>query len=125
MIRCLNKVAHLLAESKTMINEEILAIKDSILQTVGENCEKIILFGSYAYGDPTENSDYDFFVVLKDNAEKPITVLQSIYSGLALNPKYKAVDILANYKSNFEARSKLPAIERSVAQKGVVLYDRS
>lgn len=108
-----------------MINEEILAIKDSILQTVGENCEKIILFGSYAYGDPTENSDYDFFVVLKDNAEKPITVLQSIYSGLALNPKYKAVDILANYKSNFEARSKLPAIERSVAQKGVVLYDRS
>jgi predicted nucleotidyltransferase len=115
----------LLAEGKAMINEEILAIKNSILQTVGENCEKIILFGSYAYGVPTENSDYDFFVVLKDNAENPITVLQSIYSGLALNPNYKAVDILANYKSHFEARSKLPAIERVVAQKGVVLYDRA
>jgi predicted nucleotidyltransferase len=33
-----------------MINNDILAIKDSILKTVGDDCEKIILFGSYAHG---------------------------------------------------------------------------
>jgi len=65
-----------------MINDAIIAIKDSILNTVGESCEKIVLFGSYAYGTPREDSDYDFFVVLKDGTEKPILVLQNIYRGM-------------------------------------------
>ena len=108
-----------------MINEEILTIKDSILKTVGSDCERIILFGSHAYGTPGESSDYDVFVVLKDGAEKPILILQNIYGGLAQNPNYKRVDILANYKSRFEARSKLPTIERTIAQKGVIIYDRA
>ena len=106
-----------------MINDEILAIKDSILKTIGKDCEKIILFGSFAYGLPGNGSDYDVFVVLKDGTEKPILALQNIYGGLAQNPNYKAVDVLANYKSRFELRSKLPTIERTIAQKGIVLYD--
>jgi predicted nucleotidyltransferase len=108
-----------------MINDEILAIKDNILDTVGDDCEKIILFGSYAYGTVRENSDYDVFVVLKDNSQKPILVLQNIYSRLAQNPNYKAVYVLANYRSRFEVRSKLPTIERTIAQKGVLLYERA
>jgi predicted nucleotidyltransferase len=59
-----------------MINDDIIAIKDSILKTVGEDCEKIFLFGSYAYGTPKDGSDYDVFVVLKDDTQKPIVVLQ-------------------------------------------------
>ena len=106
-----------------MIADEIIAIKDSILQTVGRDCDKIILFGSHAYGTPREGSDYDVFVILKDGAEKPILILQKIYGGLAQNPNYKSVDVLANYRSRFEARSKLPTIERTIAEKGIVLYD--
>ena len=108
-----------------MISDEIIAIKDNILKTVGDDCERIILFGSHAYGSPKEDSDFDVFVVLKDNTEKPILVLQKIYGQLAQNPDYKSVDVLANYRSRFETRSKLPTIERTIAQKGVVLYDRS
>lgn len=111
--------------NNTAISDEILAIKDNILTTVGNDCERIILFGSHAYGTPGENSDYDVFVILKDNTEKPILVIQNIYSKLAQNSNYKAVDILANYKSHFEARSKLPTVERTIAQKGVILYDRA
>ena len=107
-----------------MINDEIIAIKDSILHTVGNDCEKIILFGSYAYGTPREKSDYDVFVVLKDDSEMPILVLQNIYRDLAKNPNYKAVDVLANYKSRFEWRSAHPTIERRIANEGVVLYER-
>lgn len=33
--------------------------------------EKIILFGSYAYGEPDEDSDLDFFIV-KETQERPI-----------------------------------------------------
>jgi uncharacterized protein len=108
-----------------MVNDEIIAIKDSILKTVGENCERIILFGSHAYGIPQKGSDYDVFVILKDGTEKPILVLQNIYQGLSQNPNYKAVDVLANYKSRFEVRSKLPTIEKTIAQKGIVLYDHA
>ena len=57
-----------------MINDEILAIKNSILHTVGNDCEKIILFGSYAYGTPREKSDYDVFVVLKDHSDRKSVV---------------------------------------------------
>ena len=107
-----------------MINDAIIAIKDNILDTVGETCEKIILFGSHAYGTPREDSDYDFFVVLKDDTEKPILVLQKIYRSLAKKPMPIPVDVLANYKSRFEWRSTQPTMERRIANDGVILYER-
>ena len=107
-----------------MVSDYIIAIKDDILDTVGEICEKIILFGSNAYGTPNKDSDYDFFVVLKDDAEKPILVLQKIYRSLAKRPMGTPVDVLANYKSRFEWRSTQPTIERRIASDGVVLYER-
>jgi predicted nucleotidyltransferase len=107
-----------------MINDEIIAIKDSILNTVGESCEKIILFGSYAYGTPRGDSDYDFFVVLKDDSEKPILVLQKIYRNLARRPMLTPVDVLANYKSQFEWRSTQLTMERKIVTNGVILYER-
>jgi len=109
---------------KYITNNTILEIKNSILNTVGDSCEKIILFGSYAYGNPDKDSDYNFFVVLKDGTDKPILVLQNIYCNLAKNPAYTPVDILANYETVFAKRSKLPAIERIIHQKGIVLYER-
>ena len=107
-----------------MINDEIIAIKDSILNSVGDICEKIFLFGSYANGTQREGSDYDFFVVLKDNSEKPILVLQKIYRNLAKRPMLISVDVLANHKSRFEWRSTQPTIERKIANEGVILYER-
>jgi predicted nucleotidyltransferase len=107
-----------------MINNDIIAIKDSIVKTVGDTCEKVILFGSYAYGTPRKDSDYDFFVVLRDGTKKPILVLQEIYRTLAKNPMLIPVDVLANYKSHFDWRSTQPTIERKIASEGVVLYER-
>jgi len=107
-----------------MINDDILSVKESILSTLGESCEKIILFGSHACGNAHEGSDYDFFVVLKDDSEKPILILQKIYRTLARKPALTSVDVLANYKSRFEWRSKQPTIERAIVNGGVVLYER-
>jgi len=107
-----------------MISDDIIAIKDNILNTVGESCQKIILFGSHAYGTPHKDSDYDFFVVLEDDSEKPILVLQKIYRSLAKRPMLTPVDVLANYKSRFEWRSTQPTIERRIANDGFVLYER-
>ena len=107
-----------------MINEEIIRIKDSILNTVGDDCERIILFGSYAHGTPRKDSDYDFYVVLKDGTEKPILVLQKIYRGLAKSAMLTPVDVLADYRSQFDWRSSQPTIERTILNTGVALYER-
>jgi predicted nucleotidyltransferase len=105
-----------------VVNENIIKIKDSILNTVGDNCEKIILFGSYAHGTPREGSDYDFYVVLKDETEKPILVLQKIYRQMC-DTGYTPVDVLADYRNQFDWRSTQPTIERTILNTGVVLYD--
>jgi len=107
-----------------MISDAIISIKNNILSTVGDSCEKIFLFGSHAYGTPKKDSDYDFYVVLKDGMENPLIVMQKIYEYMC-DTNYIPVDVLANYKSNFEQRSTLPTIERTIVNKGVLLYERT
>jgi predicted nucleotidyltransferase len=97
-----------------------------ILETVGDTCEKIILFGSYAYGTPREESDIDIYVVLKDGTKNPLLWMQDIHVGFGKHKYYEPVDVLANYKSRFEYRSAGgPTLERTVDKKGVVLYARN
>jgi predicted nucleotidyltransferase len=106
-----------------MINEEILRIKNIILDTV--DCEKIFLFGSYAYGTPTADSDYDFYVVLENGAKNPLLVMEDISWSIAQHDHQKSVDVLAQYSNKFEERSQLLTIERKVSREGVLLYDRA
>ncbi len=44
---------------------------DEIVQRIANNyiLQKIILFGSYAYGEPSENSDLDLLVIVKDSEQ--------------------------------------------------------
>jgi predicted nucleotidyltransferase len=48
----------------------ISRIKDKIVQEIKP--EKIILFGSYAWGEPTEDSDVDLFVIQKSKEPRRI-----------------------------------------------------
>ena len=108
-----------------MRNGEIPKIRDMILETLGSDCEKIILFGSYAYGTPREESDIDIYVVLKDGTKNPLLAMQDIEHGFGKHKYYEDVDVLANYKTRYEWRSTGPTIERTVANNGVVLYDHT
>ncbi|MCL4824869.1 MAG: nucleotidyltransferase domain-containing protein [Anaerolineales bacterium] len=51
--------------------------------------EKIILFGSYAYGKPTPDSDVDLLVVARGNKRKNL-----ISTSLLLYPRPFPVDII-------------------------------
>ena len=43
-------------------------VKDQIISNLRSlDPEKIILFGSYAYGNPTEDSDIDLYIVTKNS----------------------------------------------------------
>ncbi|MCL2194918.1 MAG: nucleotidyltransferase domain-containing protein [Oscillospiraceae bacterium] len=103
------------------INDEIKAIAEAIKDAVP--AEQIYLFGSYAYGQPHENSDYDFFVVVPDNM-RVIDAVHHSYRAVP-RPLNKPIDILANTVSRFhERKTWIATIEKNVAQKGVLLYDK-
>jgi len=104
-----------------IINEEIEKIRDIIIDTIP--LERLYLFGSYAYGTPNEDSDYDFYAVIPNNTIRPLIAIQEIY-GAMRGIKRKPCDILAGTIEIFERRSKLLTMEKTIAEKGVVLYDK-
>jgi predicted nucleotidyltransferase len=105
------------------VNEEILKIAGIIAESV--SAEKIYLFGSYAYGMPNEDSDYDFYVVIPDGSMRPLEAAQTARRSLSKISRKKPVDILADYHSRFDTRSKLNTLEKKVFNDGVVLYERT
>ncbi len=47
---------------------ELAELKKKIISLLGPlDPEKIILFGSYAWGEPTDESDIDLYIVTKDS----------------------------------------------------------
>ena len=93
--------------------------------------EKIILFGSYAYGDPSEDSDLDILVVTGDDiipssfSERRriyLRVSQSISDIKKEFPVDLVVHTLAMYKQFIEENS---LFARELLTNGKVLYEKS
>ncbi len=98
---------------------ELESIKQIILNTV--ETDSIYLFGSYAYGTPSEDSDFDLYVVIPDGGIRPIEAMQ-IIGGALYKEQNKPIDILVSRASEFNQRKLLPTIERTIARDGVLLY---
>jgi predicted nucleotidyltransferase len=87
--------------------------------------EKIILFGSYAYGSPTHDSDVDLLVIMKNkrNYKENYRAVSML-----LYPRQFPVDIIV--KTPKEVREALKGGKdngffiREIVKKGKVLYDR-
>ena len=106
------------------VTPEIQQIADIIRQAVP--AERIYLFGSHAYGTPHKHSDYDFYVIIPDGSMRPIEAAQKAYQALSpMGSNRPSVDIVAGTQSKFEImRGRIGAVEKDVAAKGVVLYER-
>jgi uncharacterized protein len=107
---------------ENMVNEEIIAIKDKLLVSVKP--KKIYLFGSYARNTFTEESDYDFYLVVPDDAGDKIELSQNAYKALR-GIRKRPVDIVVGYESSFAIRKEEETLEKSVLSEGVLLYDES
>src|SRR5215207_4977903 len=86
--------------------------------------EKIILFGSYAYGNPTPDSDVDLLVIMKTKAreiDRYVAVSNLLY------PRQFPVDILVKTPQEMEAEARKTGnfFMREILKKGRVLYERS
>jgi len=103
----------------TAVSKELESIKQVILDTVKTN--EIYLFGSYAYGTPNKDSDFDIYVVISDDSIRPLEAMQKIGSAIS-RKDIRAVDILVSKESVFNQRKQLPTIERTIFREGVKLY---
>ena len=85
--------------------------------------EKIILFGSHAYGQPKPWSDVDLLVVMKtDLAPRQ----QRLEIARYLSPRPFAIDIVVRTPSDLERRIALnDFFLREIVSKGKVMYERS
>ncbi len=107
--------------SPAPVSETLPRAVERIAETL--HPEKIILFGSYAYGNPTGDSDVDLLVIMKTNAprkERYLTVSR------LLRPRPFAVEILVKTPSEINRAIKQGDffIEEIFSQ-GRVLYERS
>lgn len=102
-------------------SEELKMITDAIVQTV--DVEEIFLFGSFAYGIPNADSDFDIYVVLPDDGERPLKAVQKINLAIA-RMDIRAVDLIAGTVGQFYEKCKVPTLERTIMKKGVKLHDR-
>lgn len=83
--------------------------------------EKIILFGSYAYGEPTPDSDVDLLIIWdtdKPRRERVVTI------SLLLYPRRFPVDIIVRTPRELEEELPHNFFLREILSKGVVLYER-
>ena len=82
--------------------------------------QKVILFGSYAYGQPTEDSDVDLLVVM-DTDEPPLHVAAKIAATIE-HPF--PLDIVVRMPAEFAAAVQRKGVfATEVATKGVTLYE--
>lgn len=104
-----------------MISETLKKeIVDKITSSV--NPDKIFLFGSYAYGSPTPDSDLDLAVIIQDvkSKHKESVKLYKILRGIDL-PK----DIIVSSSEEFDFYKNEPgSVFKTINEKGVVLYAR-
>ncbi len=108
---------------------DIEEVKKEIIERLKPlNPDKIILFGSYAYGTPNEDSDIDLFLV-KDTLT---TETQDAYE---VDAKMKLISLMQKYKTNgidilsassdFLNKREDYFYKVDILQNGKVLYERT
>jgi predicted nucleotidyltransferase len=100
--------------------ERLDHIKDSVLKYVP--AKYIYLFGSYAYGNPTDKSDIDVYIITPDD----ITNFSELYTKIIVDLNYKKIffiDLLLSTESVFNSRKIKNIFERTIFQKGKIIYE--
>jgi len=98
--------------------ERILQVRDRIVRDF--NPERIILFGSYASGNPSKDSDVDLLVILPFEGKemhKSLEILNTV------NPDF-STDLLARRPDDTERRYlEGDPLIREAFDKGKILYE--
>jgi predicted nucleotidyltransferase len=102
------------------VQNQIDILKDIIVRTVP--VDQIYLFGSYAYGTPSPDSDLDLYVIMKDDAPLPALEAEQKIALACIGRKKIPADIFVLTKSRFRRRLTAPTLEQEVSKRGVIIY---
>jgi len=106
----------------TPVTEEVLAEIVRRIAT-GQHPEKIVLFGSYAYGRPSDDSDVDLLVILETQA-RPVDRYLAV--SRLLRPRPCPLDILVRTPEEIrQGVEQGSAFIREIITQGRVLHERS
>jgi predicted nucleotidyltransferase len=108
--------------------EPVQQVDEAIIQEVVRRViaavapERIVLFGSYAYGTPHPESDLDILVVMKSELpryQRAVPIYQAL-TGLLISK-----DVLVYTPEEVEAWNEVPeALITTVVRQGKVLYEK-
>lgn len=77
------------------------------------------LFGSYAYGNPNEDSDIDICIVTEDKSRRKIEIMKILRKAIASVQSFP-IDLIVYYNDEFKERSELNCtMEHEILYKGV------
>jgi predicted nucleotidyltransferase len=106
--------------SETPVEQNLPQAIDRIVRELRP--EKIILFGSYAYGDPTPDSDVDLLVIMETELPKR---QRSWEVARLLIPRPFPVDVLVRTPEEIQhAFATGDFFIQEIVSKGKVLYER-
>ena len=107
------------------ISEDIDVLRDIIVDLVDP--DKIILFGSYAYGTPNDNSDADFLVI-KNGVEHTVRDEAKLATTIYYIRKQQGVrtrcDVFLESEQSARDTSKNGGAYVDALEKGAVIYVR-
>jgi predicted nucleotidyltransferase len=102
------------------VAETLPAALENLIREV--NPEKVILFGSYAYGNPTPDSDVDLLVIVRTDEsyrERYMRVAR------ALRPRLFPLDLIVKTPEEVEeALRTFSPFLREILTRGICLYER-
>jgi uncharacterized protein len=103
------------------IKDEIDRIVDTLANT--GIVSRILLFGSYARGEETPNSDIDLCVLTPVNDKHPIDLITDFWM-MIYNVRTTPLDLLAYNQEHFYFHAARPtSFEHEIAEEGVLLYE--
>jgi uncharacterized protein len=83
--------------------------------------ERVLLFGSYAWGSPDEDSDLDLYLIVADDAEPAHRIARRGH--LALRGLKVPVDLVVRTRSESARNAQaVSSLDYEVLQRGVPLY---
>jgi len=84
-----------------------------------DGVKKIYLFGSYAWGEPNDDSDIDLLVIINEDTNR---LESAVKFNKGLLDRKMPLDILVDWESTFESASERVTLQREIKEKGVLLY---
>ena len=102
-----------------IIEEQIQAVVHRIVE--GYAPDQIILFGSYAYGTPTEDLDLDLLVIKRDAEVKRVGRSIAVWQ-LPWNVELPPMDILVRTPAEIVRAAGIASVATTAVQQGKLLY---